>query len=142
MKIDLHHPRLPFLYAEAERRNLQLIVEGGGMFRVSSHSCRGLWRKVVVQPDGAICTCYSLTACTHIALALSQDTDHHIAFCEALNAAWDAERQEKAEAFNRKRLEAQRRVLARLCHDRQRAAKKAVRVLQRAYKQSRELIAA
>jgi hypothetical protein len=71
MKFLLHHERLIGLYWEHVESLPAYFDEGGGIFKVASRSCEGLWHKVVVTNGEGCCTCqanFCGSPCLHLAI--------------------------------------------------------------------------
>ena len=76
MNINIHDPRLPALWTKAVKRGLTIIGDDG-IYLVASASVTGLSHKVVIQGETVTCTCASMAACTHRALALAEHSYSH-----------------------------------------------------------------
>lgn len=76
MKISIHDPRLPALWTKAVKRGLS-ITGDDGIYFVGSSSVTGLFHKVVIEGETVTCTCASMSACTHRALALAEHSYSH-----------------------------------------------------------------
>jgi hypothetical protein len=60
------------LWKEATRRSLQVRDLGGGHYAVSSFSRTGKWHAASLNPQA--CSCRATTFCTHLALAMADDS--------------------------------------------------------------------